>query len=107
MAKQKKEGESKICYRCNRDIKPLDRQVDLITKDKDKVFSIESFHFKCWRDEFDNAVRNKLKAMQKQATKKVFNIMDILKDTMKSVGLVDDEEKTRVDYKETEEESIL
>jgi len=105
MAKRKKEEQSKVCYRCGKEIKPLEKYVDLITRDKGAIFSVESFHFKCWIDEFNNAVKNKLKNLQKQATEKMFNVMDMVKQTMKGMGFVDDEEETEVEYDETTEKN--
>jgi len=51
----------KICNYCEKEIKKKEKQVDVITKEEGVTLEEEYFHFKCWKDWFNEMVSKKIK----------------------------------------------
>jgi len=79
--------ETKVCYRCRKDISLLDKQVNIFTKDLNEVIAEENFHFNCWIEEFKSAMQKNVKQIQNKVKKKAMSVMGILGNTLKSLGL--------------------
>lgn len=55
------------CKNCPRQIEKKEKQVQIITKDNDKIIGDDNFHWQCWIDYFNNCVKQTLESAKKKA----------------------------------------
>lgn len=83
----KKKEKVVNCFRCNNEILPLQKQVQIFTKDNGKILSEENFHFVCWMDFYNDSVKERLEKIRESVMSKA---MQITKQLTQNLGLYED-----------------
>ena len=62
------------CTNCSKEISELEKRVRITTFNIDKTSVDEWFHFQCWKDNFNKAVKKKLNTVGENAKKMIEDI---------------------------------